>query len=66
MIVKAVKEHILELCKHEHGHTVVITILDTIDDTVLVSKSIISEILKHTTDIAKDDWGRKVEKFLIS
>ncbi|KAI4456839.1 hypothetical protein MML48_8g00016852 [Holotrichia oblita] len=66
VIVKAVKEHILELCKHEYGHTVVIAILDTIDDTVLVSKSIISEILKHTVDIAKDDWGRKVILWLVT
>ncbi|GJQ72037.1 putative RNA binding protein [Trypoxylus dichotomus] len=65
VIMKALKEHVLELCKHEHGHTVLITIFDAIDDTVLVNKMIISEILKHTLDISKDEWGRKVILWLV-
>lgn len=58
--MKALKEHVLDLCKHEHGHTVLIAVFDAIDDTVLVNKMIISEILKDALTVAKDEWGRKV------
>lgn len=63
--MKALKEHVLELCKHEHGHTVLIAVFDTIDDTVLVNKMIIAEILKNTLDLVKDEWGRKVLKYIL-
>ncbi|KRT81565.1 hypothetical protein AMK59_6124 [Oryctes borbonicus] len=65
VIMKALKEHVVDLCKHEFGHTVLIAIFDGIDDTVLVNKMIISEILKHTLDISKDEWGRKVILWLV-
>lgn len=58
--MKAIKEHTLELSKHEHGHTVIIALLHCIDDTVLVNKMIISEIINNALDIVKDEWGRKV------
>lgn len=58
--MKALKEHIVELSKHEHGHCTVIGILDAIDDTVLLNKVILTEIIKHLKDLANNEWGRKV------
>lgn len=58
--MKTLKEHIVELAKHEHGHCTVITLLDSIDDTVLLHKIILSEILKKAKDLAVSEWGRKV------
>ncbi|KAF2897689.1 hypothetical protein ILUMI_08483 [Ignelater luminosus] len=66
IIVKALKEHTLDLCKHEHGHCTVITILDAADDTVLVNKLITSQILTHAKELATDEWGRKVLLWLTS
>lgn len=60
VIMKTVKDHVLELSKHEHGHCTIITLLDAVDDTVLVNKIIIGEILKFTKELASDEWGRKV------
>lgn len=59
-MIKALKEHIVELSKHEHGHCTVITLLDSVDDTVLLHKVILSEILKNAKDLAVNEWGRKV------
>lgn len=60
--MKAIKEHITDLCKHEHGHCTVITLLDCIDDTVLLHKVILIDILKNAKDLAINEWGRKVGK----
>lgn len=58
--MKALKEHIIDLAKHEHGHCTIITLMDVIDDTVLLNKIILSELLKHALELALDEWGRKV------
>lgn len=58
--MKALKEHLVELSKHEHGHCTVIALLDSVDDTVLLHKLILTEILKNAKDLAVNEWGRKV------
>lgn len=60
VIVKAIKEHLIELCKHEHGHCSIIGVLDSMDDTVLLQKSIINEILTKSIELLQNEWGRKV------
>lgn len=66
VIMKAMKEHIVDLSKHEHGHSVVIALLDAIDDTVLLHKIILSDILKNAKDLAINEWGRKVIFWLVT
>lgn len=63
--MKSLKEHLIELCKHEYGHRTIITILDAADDTVLLNKIIISEILKNAKDLSTNEWGRKVLLWLV-
>lgn len=58
--MKALKEHLVELSKHEHGHCTVIALLDSADDTVLLHKVILTEILKNAKNLAVSEWGRKV------
>ncbi|CAG9827685.1 unnamed protein product [Diabrotica balteata] len=65
-IMKAVKEHVVELSKHEHGHATIITLIDCIDDTVLLHKIIVSEILKNAKDLAINEWGMKVLLWLVA
>lgn len=60
-MMKALKEHIVELAKHEHGHCTVIALMDVVDDTVLLNKIILSELLKNAAELAVNEWGRKVE-----
>lgn len=66
VIMKALKEHILELSKHEHGHCAIIALLDAVDDTVLANKIIVGEIVKFAQELALDEWGRKVQNCIIS
>ncbi|CAH0563589.1 unnamed protein product [Brassicogethes aeneus] len=65
VIMKTLKEHIVDLSKHEHGHCTVITLIDTADDTVLLNKVILSEILKNIKDLSQSEWGSKVLLYLI-
>ncbi|XP_060521561.1 protein penguin [Cylas formicarius] len=65
-IMKALKTHLVDLSKHEFGHCTVITLLDSIDDTVLLHKIIISEILNNAKDLAVSEWGRKVLLWLVA
>ncbi|KAB0793842.1 hypothetical protein PPYR_13462 [Photinus pyralis] len=66
VIMKAVKEHITELSKHEHGHCMVITLLDTVDDTVLLNKMIISQLTTDINELVADEHSRKVLLWLIA
>lgn len=59
-MMKALKEHVVELAKHEHGHCTIIALMDVVDDTVLLNKVLVSELLKHAQALALDEWGRKV------
>ncbi|KAJ8965143.1 hypothetical protein NQ314_004368 [Rhamnusium bicolor] len=66
VIMKALKEHVVELSKHEHGHCTVITLIDSADDTVLLHKIILSDILKNARELAVSEWGRKVLLWLVA
>lgn len=66
VIMKTIKEHVVDLCKHEHGHCTVITLLDCIDDTVLLHKIVLSDILNNAKDLAVNEWGRKVLLWLVA
>lgn len=59
-IMKALKEHALALAKHEHGHTALIALFDSADDTVLLNKLILTDLMAHAQELALDEWGRKV------
>lgn len=59
-ILKVVKEHLVQLSTHEHGHLLILAILSSVDDTVLVGKIIVSALLKEITTVVKEEWGRKV------
>lgn len=64
-IMKDLKEHLIDLSKHEHGYRTVITLLDVVDDTVLLNKIILSELFKHAQELVVDSWGRRVIFWLV-
>lgn len=59
-ILKVVKEHAVSLSKHKTGYRLLIAIFDSVDDTVLVKKVIVSTLANNVQDIAKDHWGNMV------
>lgn len=64
-ILKVVKEHAIPLSKHKTGYRLLIAIFDSVDDTVLVKKTIVSTLAANIKDIAKDHWGNMVIHWLV-
>ncbi|XP_013199974.1 protein penguin [Amyelois transitella] len=56
-ILKVVKEHAVSLSKHKTGYRLLLAIFDSVDDTVLVKKAIVSTLAANLKDIVKDHWG---------
>jgi len=64
-IIKSFKTFVLKICKEEYGHLVMLSLFDVIDDTVLVKKAILSEVLSNMEDLMLDQYGRKVLLYLL-
>lgn len=66
VMTKAIKEHIIDMCKNEHAHNTIICVLDSIDDTVLLNKVLLGEIVSNSLDLVGDEWGRRVLLWLVA
>lgn len=66
VMLKALKEHVVGMCKHEHAHNTIISILDSMDDTVLLNKTLLGEIVSNSQDLLSDEWGRKILLWLVA
>eukprot|EP01134_Creolimax_fragrantissima_P002389 CFRG2389T1 len=65
-IVKGFKKHVVQVCMEEYGHLVLLALFDSMDDTVLVKKSIINEIVDELLTVCQDKSGRLVVLYLLN
>ncbi|KAI0231313.1 pumilio RNA binding family member 3 [Lamellibrachia satsuma] len=65
VIVKSFKTFVAKICQEEYGHLVLLALFDVVDDTKLVQKAILDELLKGVHDLAQDGHGRKVLYYLL-
>ncbi|KAK7488494.1 hypothetical protein BaRGS_00020279 [Batillaria attramentaria] len=65
VMIKSLKGHVVKICKEEAGHLALLAMFDVVDDTVLVQKVILDEILKNLTEVMSDNHGRKVLLYLL-
>lgn len=65
-IIKCLKDKVLDACNHPSGYLVILRILDVVDDTVLVQKSILAELNDHLLAIVLHPTGHKVLLQLLS
>jgi len=65
-IVKSFKTHVSKMAKEEHGCLVLMALFDCVDDTTLVSKAIIQELMEDCTDLMMHQHGRKVLIYLVT
>jgi pumilio family protein 6 len=66
LTVKSFKTFVTKICKEEYGHLVMLALFDVVDDTKLVQKAILDEMMKSLEDLAKDLYGRKVLLYLLA
>ncbi|RLN60948.1 hypothetical protein BBJ28_00002660 [Nothophytophthora sp. Chile5] len=65
-IIKCLKDKVLDACNHPSGYLVIQRILDVVDDSVLVQKSILAELNDELFAVAMHPSGRKVLLQLLS
>lgn len=65
-IMKAFKGNVKNIAMSEHGHMVLLALMDSVDDTVLIKKIILSEILKDLTEILLNVHGKNVILYLVA
>lgn len=58
-LVRSLKPFVTKLATDEYGHLVLITLFNTVDDTVFVSKAFISELKKSICYLIKSKFGRR-------
>lgn len=66
IIMKTLKEHTKEICISEHGHLLFFALIDCVDDTVVLKKIILSEVLSNLSEIVHNEYGRKVILYLVA
>ncbi|XP_058062880.1 protein penguin [Anopheles bellator] len=65
--LKALKVYIEKLSIHEHGHRLIMCILNCYDDTVGLGKQVVGPIIKQIDHIVgSGEWGRKVVGWIFS
>ncbi|XP_065919215.1 pumilio homolog 3-like isoform X5 [Dysidea avara] len=65
VIVKSFKTFVKKIAMEEHGHYVLLTMFDCIDDTVLVKKVIMSELADNLSELAAHRHDRRVLLYLL-
>jgi pumilio family protein 6 len=66
IIMKALKEHIKDIVTSEYGHLIVLSLLDSVDDTILLKKIILQDILNNLNEIVANDYGKRVILYLVA
>ncbi|KAK2583596.1 hypothetical protein KPH14_009538 [Odynerus spinipes] len=66
IIMKALKENVKSIAMSAHGYMVLLALIDSVDDTVLMKKIILSEILQDLTEIVLNEYGKHVILYLVA
>ncbi|CAL2033242.1 unnamed protein product [Caenorhabditis brenneri] len=65
LIVKNFKDLSVKAAMEHYGHRVLLALFDTIDDTVLLNKVVVSELANDMKKLIEDEWGEKVIHYLV-
>lgn len=65
-MLKAIKEHVTKLCIHEHGHLLILEILNSTDDTLNIKKTLFAAMVGNIETIVGSEFGKRVVLFIVS
>lgn len=54
------------MCTHEHGHVFILALVNSLDDTKALKKSIFDPIFEEIKTIIASEWGRKVIEWFVA
>jgi len=66
LLIKSLKSFVVKIAKEEQGYPILWAIFDVVDDTKLVSKIILQELMSSFDEIINDAHGKKVLMYLIA
>ncbi|KAJ1823179.1 Pumilio y domain member 6 [Coemansia sp. RSA 2599] len=64
-IVKSFKGYLQRIACEEHGHAVLISALDCIDDTVYMNKALVQDLGALLPELVANQYGRRVVLYLL-
>ena len=64
VMIKSIKDIITQMSTDQYGHMVLIVICAVVDDTKLVTKSVLAELKQSWSDLIRNKFGRKLVLFL--
>nr|XP_016937255.1 protein penguin [Drosophila suzukii] len=65
-IIKNIKEHLLKIATHEHGHVFLISLLNSLDDTKATKKAIYDHLHGDLKTLVGNQYGRRVVQWLVA
>lgn len=66
LIVKTMKDYSVATSKDSYGNLVIIQLLEVVDDTVLVQKSVLQPMFKDLSALVNDKFGRRPILYLLA
>lgn len=65
-IIKSFKGHVNKIAAEEQGHLALLALFDSVDDTKLVGKAIIGELVPNLKEVLATKHGRDVIVYLMA
>ena len=66
LIIRTFKGHIKDMSINENGYLVLCALFDCVDDTVLVKKAVLSEIMENLDTISMSQYGRLLLNYILA
>jgi len=63
---QGMKGHVMKVALEEYGHVCLMTLFQMVDDTKLMTKSIVPELLERLPELLADKYGQRIVLQLLS
>ncbi|XP_011182012.2 protein penguin [Zeugodacus cucurbitae] len=64
-IIKTIKDHLIKISTHEHGHIFLIALVNSLDDTKATKKAIYDNLHPELKTLMENQWGRRVIEWFV-
>uniref|UniRef100_A0A034VQG9 Protein penguin n=1 Tax=Bactrocera dorsalis TaxID=27457 RepID=A0A034VQG9_BACDO len=64
-IIKTIKDHLIKISTHEHGHIFLIALVNCLDDTKATKKAIYDNLNPELKTLMENQWGRRVIEWFV-
>ncbi|KAL7645394.1 UNVERIFIED_CONTAM: hypothetical protein RMT77_003780 [Armadillidium vulgare] len=66
LILRSFRGNMVKIALEEYGHMVLLAAFDATDDTVFVSKAVLSELMENLDSLTENENGKKVLRYLVA